>query len=110
MTVALLLVTLMVLIMQQRSVQATKAGLPNLVFLLADDFGHYSVGYNNPDILTPHINNLATNGITLLEHYTYMFCSPTRTSLLTGRWPFKAAGVRNNLNPSEIGKPMLVNI
>ena len=90
---------------------------PNFVFILADDLGQYSIGYNNPEILTPAIDNLATTGVILNEFYVYMYCSPsrlvllihctsywlnhhlTRASFLTGRYPWKAEGIRTNLEP-----------
>ena len=59
-------------------VVATKPGLPNFVFILADDLGNYEIGYKNPQVLTPHINDLATTGLRLEQHYTYAYCSPTR--------------------------------
>jgi len=59
-------------------VVATKPGLPNFVFILADDLGNYEIGYKNPQVLTPHINDLAATGLRLEQHYTYQFCSPTR--------------------------------
>ena len=52
--------------------------LPNFVFILSDDQGLYSVGYKNPEILTPTIDQLASTGAILDEFYTYKFCSPTR--------------------------------
>ena len=55
---------------------------PNFVFILADDLGQYSIGYNNPEILTPAIDNLATTGVILNEFYVYMYCSPSRLVLL----------------------------
>lgn len=88
-----------VLVVTLGTVYATK---PNIVFLLIDDIGRYDVGYNNPTVLTPNMNELAANGIILDQHYTYQVCSPTRTALLTGRWPFKAAGTKNNLQPTDI--------
>ena len=81
---------------------ATKPGLPNIVFVLGDDQGQYAVGYNNPEIISPNLNDLAATGIILDQHYTYQYCSPTRTSLLTGRWPFKAAGTKDNIALTDI--------
>jgi hypothetical protein len=54
------------------------ASLPNFVFILTDDQGQYSIGYNNPQIISPHIDELASTGVLLTEFYTYMYCSPTR--------------------------------
>jgi len=66
---------------------AAAAAQPHLVFLLADDFGHYDSSVTNPDAPTPTLKRLAQEGIVLDRHYVYQFCSPTRTSFLSGRLP-----------------------
>lgn len=65
----------------------------NSVFLmLADDWGSYDASYRiralgrTPDVLTPHIDALAANGLTLQNYYVQPICSPTRASLLSGRY------------------------
>ena len=63
---------------------------PNIVFVLVDDWGFSDVGFKNPKILSPNFDDLANNGLTLNRHYVYMYCSPSRASLLTGRWPHHA--------------------
>jgi arylsulfatase A-like enzyme len=75
------------------------AALPNIVFFLADDLGQGSIGYNNPEILTPAIDALAADGVILNEHYTYQYCSPTRGAFLTGRYGWRTEGIRGNLLP-----------
>jgi len=64
---------------------------PNILMILADDFGWANVGYHrNPptnDVQTPNIDELVKEGIELDRHYVYMFCSPTRSSLQSGRNP-----------------------
>jgi len=57
------------------------------------------VGYNNPNLNTPHVDALAADGLKLTAHYTYKFCAPTRGSFLTGRLPFKLSATRANLIP-----------
>ena len=72
---------------------------PHVVFLLVDDNGWAGVGYNNPNLNTPHVDALAADGLKLTAHYTYKFCAPTRGSFLTGRLPFKLSATRANLIP-----------
>ena len=60
---------------------------PNLVFVLVDDWGFAEVGFRNPKIKSPNFEELAETGLVLNRHYVYMYCSPSRASLLTGRWP-----------------------
>ena len=64
---------------------------PNILFILADDLGWGNVGFHsntNQEIKTPNLDYLAlTEGITLYRHYVHYACSPTRTSLQSGRLP-----------------------
>ena len=58
---------------------------PNIVVLVADDQGFNDVSWHNPAVLTPHLAGLASQGVTLEQHYSHYVCSPTRGALLTGR-------------------------
>ena len=60
---------------------------PNIVFVLVDDWGFAEVGFRNPKIKTPNFDDLAKTGLVLDRHYVYRYCSPSRASFLTGRWP-----------------------
>ena len=61
----------------------------NVIFLLLDDMGYADVGaYGNTYHRTPNINRLATEGIRFTDAYAAApNCSPTRASILTGKWP-----------------------
>lgn len=64
---------------------------PNIVYFLVDDLGFSNVGYNNrpdPEPLTPHIDGLHDTGVELTNYYVYRFCSPTRSSFMSGRLPY----------------------
>ena len=75
---------------------------PHLVFFLADDWGHYNMGWRgNAEARTPNIDDLVREGIALDRHYVYQFCSPTRSSLLSGRLPIHM-NVRN-MAPTALG-------
>lgn len=60
---------------------------PNILFILADDLGWGDVGYHGSVIRTPNIDRLVSIGIELDQHYVSPICTPTRASLLTGRYP-----------------------
>ena len=66
------------------------AKLPNIVFVLVDDWGFADVGFRNPAISSPNFDNLAKTGLVLNRHYVFKYCSPSRASFLTGRWPHHA--------------------
>jgi arylsulfatase A-like enzyme len=61
---------------------------PNIVFLLIDDLGYADCGFNGgKQIKTPNIDRLAKSGAIIENHYVQPVCSPTRSTLLTGRYP-----------------------
>ena len=66
------------------------AKLPNIVFVLVDDWGFADVGFRNPAISSPNFDDLAKTGLVLNRHYVFKYCSPSRASFLTGRWPHHA--------------------
>ena len=39
------------------------------------------------EVQTPHMDELVATGINLNQHYTFKFCSPTRSALQSGRNP-----------------------
>lgn len=61
----------------------------NVIFLLVDDMGYADVGaYGNLYHRTPNIDRLAAEGMRFTDAYAAApNCSPTRASILTGRWP-----------------------
>jgi arylsulfatase A-like enzyme len=61
---------------------------PNIVFFLIDDLGYADCGFNGgQQIKTPNIDRLAKSGAVIESHYVQPVCSPTRSTLLTGRYP-----------------------
>ena len=66
---------------------------PNIVYILADDLGYGDVQCLNPErgkILTPHMDKLAADGMTFTDaHSSSSVCTPTRYSILTGRYNWR---------------------
>lgn len=62
---------------------------PNIILLLVDDMGYADTEpYGNAYHRTPHISRLASEGVRFTNAYAAApNCSPTRASILTGRWP-----------------------
>lgn len=74
---------------------------PNILFVLADDFGWGNVGYHNPTVSTPNIDYLVKNGLELNRHYTHYICAPSRSSLHSGRLPPHVNLQENSFQSSE---------
>jgi arylsulfatase A-like enzyme len=62
---------------------------PNILLLVADDLGWNDVGYHGSQIQTPNIDEIGASGATLEQFYVMPSCSPTRASLLTGRYTMR---------------------
>ena len=79
---------------------------PNVVFILADDMGYMDIGANNPQTFyeTPNIDGLARTGMRFVEGYAACpVCSPTRASIMTGRYPART-GVTEWIGTQRVGK------
>uniref|UniRef100_A0A665T5T5 Sulfatase N-terminal domain-containing protein n=1 Tax=Echeneis naucrates TaxID=173247 RepID=A0A665T5T5_ECHNA len=59
---------------------------PHVVFILADDFGWYDVGYHGSEIRTPNLDRLSAGGVRLENYYVQPLCTPSRNQLMTGRY------------------------
>jgi len=66
-----------------------QADRPNIVLIVSDDQGYHDLGcYGATDVKTPTLDQLAREGVRLTNFYvTCSFCTPSRASLLTGRYP-----------------------
>ena len=69
------------------------ASKPNIVYILADDLGYGDVQCYNPQrgkIPTPNIDRLASEGMRFTDaHSGSSVCTPTRYSILTGRYAWR---------------------
>ncbi|MFN3649812.1 MAG: sulfatase [Armatimonadota bacterium] len=69
--------------------QRERPARPNLLVILADDLGYGDLSsYGAADLKTPHLDALVADGMRFDRFYANSpVCSPTRASLLTGRYP-----------------------
>ncbi|XP_071506840.1 arylsulfatase B-like [Diadema antillarum] len=59
---------------------------PNIVFILADDYGYHDIGYHGSEIKTPNLDKLAAEGVKLENYYVQPICTPTRSQLMSGKY------------------------
>ncbi|MBI3465225.1 MAG: sulfatase-like hydrolase/transferase [Planctomycetes bacterium] len=78
--------------------QSSGRSPPNIVFIMADNLGYGEVGCYGGGILrgapTPRIDALASQGLKLLNYNVESQCTPSRSALLTGRFPIRSGTVR----------------
>jgi arylsulfatase A-like enzyme len=81
---------------------------PNIVYFLVDDMGYGDASCLNPDgkILTPNIDRLAREGMVFTDaHSSSSVCSPSRYSLLTGRYNWRSTLQKSIVMP--YGAPLI---
>jgi N-acetylgalactosamine-6-sulfatase len=79
---------------------------PNIVFILADDLGYGDIAcYGCPDARTPNIDKLADQGAKFTNFYANgTECTPTRTAIMTGRYPQFAGGLECAIGTGNVGR------
>jgi len=84
---------------------APAGGPPNILFILADDLGYRELGcFGQQRIRTPHLDQLAKDGMRLTRHYAGSpVCAPSRAVLLSGKHPGHAA-IRDNREAKPEGQ------
>jgi arylsulfatase A-like enzyme len=66
---------------------------PNFVVIFTDDQGYGDLGcYGSETIRTPRIDRLAREGTRFTSFYAQVVCGPSRSALLTGRYPVRSLG------------------
>lgn len=83
------------------SAAAASRGQPHIVLIVADDLGWNDVSWHNPQVVTPHLEDLAKGGVILEQSYVQPICTPTRSALLTGRYPFTLGRQHSVLKDNE---------
>jgi len=80
---------------------------PNIVLIVADDLGWGDIGYHGSQAKTPNIDRISSEGLRFDRFYVQPICTPTRATLMTGRYPWRtgmASGVI--LNHLRYGLPL----
>ncbi len=79
---------------------------PNVVFILVDDLGWSDLSYNGSQIYeTPNINRLSKQGMVFTDFYSAgPVCSPTRASILTGKYPARTGITTYLISPNRDAK------
>jgi len=99
---------------------AASSKKPNIVLMLTDNLGYGELGIYGGGILrgapTPRIDKLASEGTRLLNFNVEAQCTPSRSALMTGRFPIRSGtyqvprgGVPEGLTTWEVTLPQLLS-
>lgn len=93
-------------------VMAADKTRPNIVVLLADDWGFSDVGSFGGEIATPNLDELARRGVRFSNFHVSASCSPTRSMLLTGVDNHRngVGNMRETIPQSHVGKPGYLSV
>ncbi|XP_076059063.1 arylsulfatase B-like [Oratosquilla oratoria] len=83
------------------SSKSSKEKKPNILLIVADDLGWNDVPWHNRDIVAPNILELARDGIILDRSYVQPICTPSRSALMSGMYPFTIGRQSGVIRPME---------
>ena len=77
------------------------SSLPNIIFLLVDDWGWNDFSFHGGcDYPTPNLDALAEDALRLSNYYVQHNCTPTRSALMSGRYPIHD-GMQDQVIPDD---------
>lgn len=91
---------------------AQPSARPNILLIVADDLGWGDVGWHGGFAKTPVMDKLVREGVELDQHYVQPVCTPTRTALMSGRYPGRfgpQALAPSNLRAMPLGTPIIAS-
>jgi len=88
---------------------------PNVIIIMTDDQGYGDLSiHGNPHLKTPNLDSIGAGGARFTEFHSSPVCSPTRASLMTGRWNYRTGVIdtylgRSMMRPSEVTLPEILS-
>ncbi len=88
---------------------AQRPSRPNFIVIYTDDQGIGDLGcYGHPEVQTPHLDRLAASGVRFTDWYTNSpVCSPSRASVMTGKYPQRTGVVAVLSSQADFNVPGL---
>ncbi|XP_063841096.1 arylsulfatase I-like [Scylla paramamosain] len=78
-------------------IQATHQ--PNIVFIISDDQGFADVSWHDKRVITPNLQQLLDDGVKLNYNYVQPLCTPTRSAIMTGYYPYHLGRQKGVITP-----------
>ncbi|KAK8386233.1 hypothetical protein O3P69_010735 [Scylla paramamosain] len=73
---------------------------PNIVFIISDDQGFADVSWHDKEVVTPNLQKLLDGGVKLNYNYVQPLCTPTRSALMTGYYPYHLGRQKGVITPT----------
>ena len=91
-----------------RAQEAAAGRRPNVVYVFSDEHRWHSMSFTDmPEVKTPNMAKLAQQGVSFDNCISnYPVCSPHRAILMTGRWPYQMAMLRQSPGMVDNGHPL----
>ena len=83
---SMLLLVLVAVAATSATASASTSAAPHIITIILDDVGWNDVGWRGGPMPTPTIDQLSARGVRLERHYVHPVCTPSRMSLLTGKY------------------------
>jgi len=82
--------------------ETTEVQKPNVILIFTDDQNNYETGCYGGNVSTPNMDKLAEEGVMFTRYYPCTsLCSPSRYSVLTGKYPSRCISLQKEYSPSE---------
>lgn len=101
-----LLLAFIVSLQSSSSLFAAQSSPPNIILIMCDDMGWSDIGCYGGEVQTPHLDQLAAEGLRFTQFYNNAKCTTTRASILTGLYPRRDKADLLQRNMVTIGEAM----
>jgi arylsulfatase len=93
---------------QSQDTKSAVAKKPNIIFIMGDDIGWFNIGVYNQGIMagrTPHLDQLASEGMRFTDYYAEASCTAGRANFITGQLPIRTGLTTVGQAGAKIGMP-----
>ena len=91
------------------ALSADESKQPHIILFTVDDMGWNDIGYTSTDLpeATEYMVKLAKKSVKLTHYYTQPSCTPSRVTIMTGKWAYKNGFQNHEIHPNDnIGVPL----
>src|SRR3977135_2959996 len=105
---ALLTLLLVLIPLSIQSAFCADSSKPNIIFIMGDDIGWFNIGAYHQGMMagkTPNLDQLAAEGIRLIDYYPEPSCTAGRANFITGELPLRTGLTTVGQAGADVGMP-----